>query len=183
MRMFVIAVVALSFVGLLSPIEAREIAVGKYYIAVDQTQERLAPLESAKATNRLPRQQVVEVFEVRNEWARVSKYYDGSLEGVVGEVARWVPISALSQERPEDLPQPPELTDPRIDKDAFPKVGSGGITADDLDVLHRGALKFLNNGRCRFINLAAKSVNKSGYYYVNCDKMPSNIFFTKSDLQ
>ncbi|MFT4613565.1 MAG: hypothetical protein ACI9NT_000706 [Bacteroidia bacterium] len=74
---------------------------GSYYASTDNLNVRLSPDSSGKVTNRLSKGSKVDVLSVENGWARISKYYDGSLEGVKGEVARWVSTKYLSTENPE----------------------------------------------------------------------------------
>ena len=69
---------------------------GVYYVKVNVLEERLAPSSTASITNRIYRKQKLDVYEVRNGWARVSKFYDGSVEGKTGQVARWVNTQGLS---------------------------------------------------------------------------------------
>ena len=154
---------------------------GTYYVKANVLEERLAPSSTGSVTNRIYRQQKVEVFELKDGWARVSEYYDGSVEGKNGQVARWVSAGGLSVSRPKDLPQPKVPTDPRIAKDAIPKVGEGGLTEQDVQILYKGALKFLNSGQCSRIEYGDKSVDKPNTYYVNCGG-PRNSFFKPSDL-
>lgn len=68
------------------------------YVKSDTTFEYLSPSEKAKITNTLRLGQKVDIFEEKNGFARVSKFYDGSVEGVSGTVARWVLIRDLSEE-------------------------------------------------------------------------------------
>ena len=155
---------------------------GTYFVEKTVLEERLGPSATAPLTNRLYRTQKVEVFEVKDGWARVSKYDDGAVEGLSGQVARWVLADGLSATKPADLPQPSLPSDPRISKDAFPKIGESGLTEKDLLILHQGAIKLLNSGRCSRVELGDKSVSKPDTYYVNCAG-PKNIFFTPSDVR
>lgn len=75
---------------------AETIRTGAALVTADRLNVRLAPSPSGKITNVLDRGQKVNVLEVRGEWARISRYYDGSIEGVSGGVARWVSIRYLS---------------------------------------------------------------------------------------
>ena len=72
------------------------IRTGAAYVTADRLNVRLAPSPSGKITNVLDRGQKVDVLEVQGEWARISRYYDGSIEGVSGGVARWVSTRYLS---------------------------------------------------------------------------------------
>jgi len=74
--------------------EARN--VGNYYVSANRLNVRLAPNPKGNVVNVLKRNQEVEVFEVKNGWARVSKYYKDSVKRKRGEVARWVSVKYLS---------------------------------------------------------------------------------------
>jgi hypothetical protein len=152
---------------------------GSYYVTASTLNVRLAPNANAKITNRIYRQSRVDVLEFSNSWARISRYYDGQVEGLSGEVARWVAASHLSEQRPTDLAQPKLPADPRIG--GIPKVGQGGLTERDVVILHRGAKHFIDSGRCKRVEWGDKSVSKPNTYYVNCGG-PRNLFFKPSDL-
>ncbi|ATE62754.1 SH3 domain-containing protein [Thauera sinica] len=153
---------------------------GTYYVKEAALEERLAPSASGSVTNRIYRRQKVEVFEIKDGWARVSKYYDGAVEGKASQVARWVLASGLSSTQPAELPQPSIQSDPRIAKDAIPKVGQHGLTEQDVQILHKGALRFLNSGKCSRVEYGDKSTSKANTYYVNCGG--PNLFFTPGDV-
>ena len=74
---------------------------GTFYVTADTLNVRLSPSPSGKVTNRLDRGTRVEVLEVKSGWARVSRYYDGSLEGLSGQVARWVAAGHLDPSPPK----------------------------------------------------------------------------------
>ena len=172
--------VLLLAIFLTHPVFAKELKTGTYFVNETALEERLAPNQKGKVTNRIYRQQKVDVLEVKGSWARVSKYYDGEVEGEKGQVARWVLIKGLSATRPSDLVQPTIKSDPRILKDAIPKVGENGLKENDIKILYKGATKFLNSGQCANVEYGDKSVSKPNTYYVNCGGL--NIFFTPSDL-
>lgn len=75
---------------------------GNYYVIADKLNARLESNKYAKITNTLYKREKVEVFEVKNGWARISRYYDGAVEGVSGDVARWVFAKYLSANRPAE---------------------------------------------------------------------------------
>lgn len=162
------------------PTFAREFNTGSYFVNETVLEERLAPNPKGKVTNRIYRQQKVDVLEVKGSWARISKYYNGEVEGEKGQVARWVLIKGLSSIRPSDLAQPTIKSDPRILKDAIPKVGENGLNESDIKILYKGATKLLNSGQCTNVEYADKSTSKSNTYFINCGGQ--NIFFTPSDL-
>jgi hypothetical protein len=159
---------------------AGEFKTGSYFVKESALEVRLSPNPKGKVTNRIYRQQKVDVLEVIGNWARVSKYYDGEVEGEKGQVARWVLIKGLSTSRPADLAQPTIKSDPRIMKDAIPKVGENGLNENDIKILYKGATKFLNSGQCANVEYADKSVSKPNTYFINCGG--PNIFFTPNDL-
>ena len=107
------------------------------YASASALNVRLAPRADGELTNRIYRQSSVQVYEHRDGWARISKYYDGDVEGLSGQVARWVSASYLSKKRPADLPQPKLKSDPRIE--GLPHVGMFGLTEKDVTILHRAA--------------------------------------------
>lgn len=146
---------------------------------VEQVQERLGPSQEAPTTNTLYRQQKVDVYETKAGWARVSPFYDGEVEGMAGDVARWVPLSSLSEKRPTDMPQPVTPSDPRIA--GIPKVGEGGLTKRDVQLLHAAAQYFLETGKTQQIEYGDKSLSRPGVYYLNFGG-PSNHFFTPNDI-
>lgn len=81
---------------------AEAISPGDYYVSANRLSVRLAPNSNAPITNTLNRKQKVQVFEVNNGWARVSKYYNGVVEGSSGQFARWVSAPYLSSSKPTD---------------------------------------------------------------------------------
>ena len=154
---------------------------GIYFVTVTVLEERLEPDPDGSITNRIYTGQKVDVFELKNGWARVSPFYDGEVEGKSGQVARWVLASGLSGSRPPDKPQPKIARDPRIAKDAFPKVGEYGLDATDVAVLNKGAVKLLNSGKCSKVDAGDKSISKKNTYYVTCGGR--NVFFTPEDIK
>lgn len=152
---------------------------GTYYVSAPKTNEHLGPSAATIVTNTIYRQQRVDVFEVDDGWARVSKYYDGEVEGVTGRVARWVLAEHLDRKQPGDLAQPKVRRDPRIE--GIPKVGENGLTEQDVRILYQGAEHFLQTGRCARVEFGDKSLSKKDTYYVYCGG-PGNIFFTRAEL-
>jgi uncharacterized protein YgiM (DUF1202 family) len=125
-------IIATLFVFSISLTNAEAITTGNYYVTANALNVRLSPQSDGKITNKIYRQQKVEVFEIKSGWARISKYYDGSIEGVSGQVARWISKKYLSKNRPKDLDQPVLKTDPRIN--GIPKVGEYGATKRDVKI-------------------------------------------------
>lgn len=150
------------------------------YVGTASLEEHLGPSHDAKVTNKIYKNQKLEIYEDKAGWSRVSEYYDGEVEGVNGKVARWVESAALVDSRMEDNQISPSYSDPRIEEGAIPKVGQHELSESDIRTLYAGAIKFLNNGRCSKIEYADKSVDKPGVYYVNCGD--ENVFFTSQDV-
>lgn len=179
MRCFITASLLVTFSGVAF---AQATKPGAYYVKENVLEERLAPSNKGSITNRIYRGQKVDVCELKNGWARVSKYYDGSVESQNGQVARWVLATGLSTQQPEDLTQPDGPNDPRIAKDAFPKVGQSGLTEQDIQILYKGARKHLKSGKCVRVEYGDKSASRANTYYINCGG-PTNIFFTSAEVQ
>jgi hypothetical protein len=158
---------------------ANAISPGSYYVTADSLNVRLAPYSKAKITNKLYRQQKLNVFEVKGKWARISKYYSGVKERVSGEVARWVSVKYLSNSFPKDKNQPNMANDPRIN--GIPKVGEYGATEKDVEILYTAARHFLESKKCKKIEYGDKSTSKPNTYYLNCGGA-KNHFFKLSDI-
>jgi hypothetical protein len=73
-----------------------------YYVTAERLNVRLSPDSSGAVTNALDQRQKVDVLEIKDGWARISTYYNGELEGVSGQVARWVSAKYLSRTRPSE---------------------------------------------------------------------------------
>ena len=151
-----------------------------YYVTSQSLNVRLAPNGTAPVTNKLYRQQQVEVFELKGNWARISKYYDGRVEGIPKQVGRWVFLPHLSKIRPEDMSQPLVVSNSGIKKNAIPKAGQDGITDGDVQIMYRAANHYLKSGRCNNVEYADKSLSKANTYYLNCGG--PNLFFKPSDI-
>lgn len=145
---------------------------GDYYVASEETKERLSPARTGKVTNTLFKRQKVTVLELKDGWARVSKYYDGDAEGVRGQVARWVDAGALSTERPADEKvsgADGELRDALKDSDNFGRYSK---------VFMDASKKLIDEKMCTLIDFKSaggwmkSSLNSSGnVYFVYCGGM------------
>lgn len=162
---------------------AEAVKPGVHYVFTDDLEEYLAPSFKSKVTNTLHKGQKVDVFELKAGWARVSRYYNGYVEGTQGEVARWVVAKSLTNIRPIEkqtltINTPPKYGD-RISPFAIPEAGKNGITERDVEILRKGAIKMLNSGSCNRVEYADKSTTKPNTYYINCGA--NNLFFKPSD--
>jgi hypothetical protein len=99
MRTIIIAILG---VILSSNALAEAISSGEYYVSANRLSVRLGPSPNATITNTLNRKQKVQVFEIKNGWGRISKYYNGAVQGKSGQVARWVSAKYLSTSKPKD---------------------------------------------------------------------------------
>jgi hypothetical protein len=72
---------------------------GGFVVTADSLNVRLAANETGKVTDKLFQREKVEVFEVKNGWARISEYYDDENNGLSAKVARWVFATHLSAPR------------------------------------------------------------------------------------
>ena len=80
--------------------DKRLLRTGRAYVTADRLNVRLAPELSGKIADVLHHGQKVDVLELQGQWARISRYYDGSIEDLSGGVARWVAIEHLSDSGP-----------------------------------------------------------------------------------
>lgn len=148
------------------------------YFVVGEVQVKLGPSVDSKVTNRLYQNQRVEVFETKDGWARISKYYDGRVESLSGQIARWVPSTSLSSKRPTPK-GPPELPrDPRIN--GIPEIGHG-VNEEEYYILQAAARFFLESGKTKRIEYGDRSGSRPNTYYFNFGGA-RNHFFTAKDI-
>ncbi len=70
------------------------------YVSSEDLNVRLSPSKYGQKTSVLQKGQKVDIYEVENGWARITKYYDGFSEGQNKRVARWVYYKYLSNNKP-----------------------------------------------------------------------------------
>lgn len=160
-----------------------------YFVKADRTNVRLCPNTSCPATNSFDRGQAVQVFEIKQGWGRVSKYYDATAERqefpqvTTDMVANWIRIDLLSKTRPAieaSANIDSTLVDARIT--GISERPAHGLTARDIVVLRKFAIRLLQTGQCSEIDDGDKSLSKEGQYYVHCQGEPSNRFFSASEV-
>ncbi len=139
-----------------------------YYVSSETVDVRLAPNNASKVTNTLYKRQKVDVFEVKDGWGRISKYYDGSSEGLGGAVARWVLM--------EDLVGAPINNLPPIDQNTSELELS--IRASDnfstyQDAFIRASRRLLDDGRC-----VLDDFKEMGGWVRSSNYKPEPVFFT-----
>lgn len=162
------------------------------FVNVERVQRRTCPNITCGDVGWIAERQVVEALEQRNDWVRITKPYDASCKNGVseyvdagkntctadngitdGRFAEWVPMSALSKERP---------TDP-----AATATGNEALVAqsDDFKRYHEAftevATKLIAEGRCTTSDFQEqggwmKSVNQykdEPVYFTYCGGMTS----------
>lgn len=154
--------------------QPRDKLVGKAYVIANRLKVRLSPSASGKITNRLDRGERVDVLEVRNGWARISRFYDGHVEGESGSVARWVAAVYLSKRKPNPARS----------------AGRGGASSSPLERAlrssddygrHRSRFlaasrRLISQGRCSVSDFAQmggwiRSTSKRSTYFTYCGGM------------
>lgn len=139
---------------------------GKYFVTADSVEERLGPSTDARATNTIYKGQAVEVLEVRDGWARVSKFYDGAVEGQSGQVARWILAEYLGKEKPAAVivAVDNKLEQALKDSDDFVKFRAGFV---------KGSQELINSRRC-----ILSDFTKMGGWLRSTEYKPKPIYFT-----
>lgn len=140
------------------------------YVTIERLNVRLLPNKRGKITNVLYKRYRVRVFEVTEKgWARVSRFYDGAVEGVSGQVARWVFGKYLSPIRPpenkvSDVYKDDKLVNALKISDDFSKY---------LKVFMEASKKLVASRRCTL-----KDFKKTGGWFRSVNYKPRVIYFT-----
>lgn len=140
---------------------------GDYYVTSDSVDVRLKPSDSGKVTNTLYKRQKVEVFEINNGWARVSRFYDGGVEGVSGTVARWVLAEHLSSIRPPDE----KLVN--VNSPIAKAIKSSDDFSKYQEVFIAASEELINSGRCTLGDF-----QEMGGWWRSSIHKPKAIYFT-----
>ncbi len=142
-------------------------APGDYFVVSNKLNVRLAPNTSGKITNTLYKRQKVEVFEVKDGWARISHYYDGSVEEVSGDVARWVFAKYLSSERPAEE----QVTN--INSPIAKAIKSSDDYSEHQGVFVVASEKLIKSGVC-----SLGDFKEMGGWWRSSNHKPKPIYFT-----
>ncbi|WP_345847740.1 SH3 domain-containing protein [Shewanella algae] len=146
---------------------AEAITPGDYYVTSNKLNVRLAPNKTGRITNTLYKRQKVEVFQVKDGWARISRFYDGGSEGLSGEVARWVFAKYLSTNRPAEE-QAINLNSPVAkaikSSDDFSKYQSVFVSASE---------KLTKSGKC-----SLGDFKEMGGWWRSTSHKPKLVYFT-----
>lgn len=124
--------------------------------------------KNGRVVGKLDNGEVVEVYEIADGWARLSRD---------GEKPRWVSVNYLL---PTKAPEAPSQQDPRIASAAIPEPGQYGLSEDDVEMLRAGAAQLLGDGRCQKVVYTAKSLTKENTYFFNCGD--ESFFLTPQDI-
>lgn len=149
-------------------------SAGEYIVTADTLNIRLAANTSAQIKGKLYRGQEVEVLEVNNGWARISRYYDGATEGLSGNVARWVYATHLS---PRPIMPPPAKPREEIEVDVDSPVYQAIAASDDL-ARHQGIFvqvseQLVNAGECKLSDF-----RDIGGWWRSAAHQPEPVYYT-----
>ena len=122
---------------------------------------------TGKVTNTLSKRQKIEVLELKDGWARISKYYDGEVEGMSGEVARWVSAEYISPTRPA-LEEKSEINSPLAEAIKY---------SDDLEenkhTLISVSNELISSGTCTLSDF-----KKVGGWLKSVNYKPKSVYYT-----
>lgn len=144
---------------------AQATTAGKYYVSASRLSVRLGPSTAASITNTLNRKQKVEVYEVKKGWARVSEYYNDTVGGKPGQVARWVSAKYLSSTKPQD-----RFTNNTPLEKAIKNSDQYSQYHDNFIKLSQ---KLVNQGRCSVSDYA-----EMGGWLRSSNHKPKPVYFT-----
>lgn len=140
------------------------------YVTTERLNVRLFPNKQGKITNVLYKRDGVRVFEVNDKgWARISRFYDGAVEGVSGLVARWVFGKYLSPIRPPADKVPDEYKDDKL-------VDALKISDDFskyLKVFVEASKKLIASRKCTLGDF-----KKTGGWFRSVNYKPRAVYFT-----
>ena len=177
---FLVAFIIVAFIILFMAILIN-LETDHYYVTADRLNVRLSPSLSGRITNVLEYGSRVKVFELRDEWARISDYYSAFLEEPLDSeekiskmkdgtnTARWVSFKYLSKSKPaprtvpSNLPATP-LLEAIKSSDDFYKYGAEFFVASK---------ELVSRGKCSVKDFEEqggwwRSTRKKAVYYVIC---------------
>ncbi len=146
---------------------AQTVSPGNYYVTTEKLNVRLSPEKNGKLTNVLRKNQKVEVFEVKNGWARISHFYDGRAEGSLGKESRWVFAKYLSTKKIPEKSAPNDnspITNAIKHSDDFSKYKDNFVTASDT---------LIKSGKC-----SLEDLKEMGGWMRSGNHKPKPVYFT-----
>ena len=147
-------------------------APGIYYVSPGTLNVRLAADKSGKRIKKINRQEQVEVFEIKGDWARISSYYNGTADGVPGKVAHWVAAKFLRSS------QPAKRKKAQIKTTNIKSQVTMAIKLSDDFSKYRNAFvsaskKLINNGTCKL-----EEFKKLGGWWLSLKHKPEPVYVT-----
>jgi hypothetical protein len=139
---------------------------GGFVVTADSLNVRLAANETGKVTDKLFQQEKVEVFEVRNGWARISEYYDEDINGLSTKVARWVFATHLSAPRPT-------VKKATANSPIVNAIKSSDDLAIHQDIFAWVSEELINSGECKLSDF-----EDIGGWWRSVDHKPRPVYYT-----
>lgn len=143
------------------------------YVSASSLNERTAP--NGNIVNRQYRGQLLRIYGAEGKWYRVSPK---------SASPRYVHSDYLDETKPKPIPVKKSFifSDSRIERSALPtSAGQYGLNKYDVETIWLAARKALDDGICRRIYDADKSISKSGKYYLNCGGSRNKFFRRNRD--
>ncbi len=139
---------------------------GGFVVTADSLNVRQAANETGKVTGKLYQREKVEVFEVKNGWARISEYYDEKINGLSTKVARWVFATHLSAPRPTG--KKATVNSPIINA-----IRSSDDLAMHQDTFVWVSEELINSGECKLSDF-----EDIGGWWRSIDHKPRPVYYT-----
>jgi hypothetical protein len=139
---------------------------GGFVVTADSLNVRQAANETGIVTGKLYQQEKVEVFEVKNGWARISEYYDGEINGLPTKVARWVFATHLSAPRPTG-------NTATVNSPIINAIKSSDDLAMHQDTFVRISEVLINSGECKL-----SEFEDIGGWWRSVDHKPRPVYYT-----
>ena len=156
---------------------------GVYVVITGQLNVRLAPNRTGKIAAILKQGEKVEVFEFNGYWARISEYFDGTSEGLSGEVARWtsakehllakLPVDGKIEEKKE------VKVEVKVEEKIIvnPAIARAIKSSDDLEKYQNRFMvvsdKLINSGTCKLSDF-----EDIGGWWRSPEHQPRPVYYT-----
>ena len=161
-----VAVAMLIAISTASTAFAEARSPGGFVVSADSLNVRQAANQTGKVTGKLYQQEKVEVFEVKNGWARISEYYDEKVNGIPTKVARWVSASHLSAPRPTG--KKATANSPIVNA-----IKSSDDLAMHQDFFVRVSEELIHSGECKLSDF-----EDIGGWWRSVDHKPRPVYYT-----
>ena len=141
-------------------------APGRYIVTATSLNVRLAADTSGKLVDKLDMSERVNVIEVRDGWARISEYYDGTTEGLSGRVARWVYAAHLTD-------KPPAAERLKVNPAVYDAISASEDLEQLRDIFAQASQRLINNRRCKLSDF-----RDIGGWWRSAEHNPEPIYYT-----